>query len=76
MFYEPKDGHGLPDGRINIARLLPIGRMGYQDYTRVAGETLFTMDPRVKPKGAGVSGVGAKGISLWRLLEPRRRSRA
>ncbi len=33
-----------PDGQIDIARLHPIGRMGYQDYTEVTGDTVFTMD--------------------------------
>lgn len=31
-------------GRIDIAKLCPVGRMGYQDYTRVDGETLFTLN--------------------------------
>ncbi|NKB60221.1 MAG: flavin reductase family protein [Alphaproteobacteria bacterium] len=34
----------LPSGQIDIAKLHPIGRMGYQDYTEVTGETVFTMD--------------------------------
>lgn len=32
------------DEQIDIAKLLPIGRMGYQDYSEVTGETVFTMN--------------------------------
>lgn len=34
----------MEDDQIDIAKLLPLGRMGYQDYTRVTGETVFTME--------------------------------
>lgn len=34
----------LPSGQIDIAKLHPIGRMGYQDYTEVTGDTEFTME--------------------------------
>ena len=33
----------LPSGQIDIAKLHPIARMGYQDYSEVTGETVFTM---------------------------------
>jgi|ETN02SMinimDraft_2_1059926.scaffolds.fasta_scaffold626600_1 hypothetical protein len=61
MFYEPKDGHGLSKNPFNslvvarsiswidIAKLHPIGRMGYQDYTQVTGETVFATErPRFR----------------------------
>ncbi len=38
------DGFILPSGQIDIAKLHPIARMGYQDYTEVTGETVFTME--------------------------------
>ena len=38
------DAFILPSGQIDIAKLHPIGRMGYQDYTEVTGETVFTME--------------------------------
>ena len=31
-------------GRIDIGKLHPIARMGYQDYTEVTGDTVFTMN--------------------------------
>ena len=31
------------DGLVDIKKMIPIGRMGYNDYTRVDGNTLFTM---------------------------------
>ena len=31
------------DGLVNIAKIKPIGRMGYNDYTSVSGNTIFTM---------------------------------
>ena len=31
------------DGLVDIEKLIPIGRMGYNDYTRIDGNTLFTM---------------------------------
>ena len=32
------------EGRINIDKLHPIARMGYQDYTEVTAETVFTLE--------------------------------
>jgi len=32
------------EGLIDVARMLPIGRLGYNDYTRVDGESTFTLD--------------------------------
>ena len=32
------------EGRIDIGRLHPVARMGYQDYSQVTAETVFTMD--------------------------------
>ncbi|MDC0986733.1 flavin reductase family protein [Alphaproteobacteria bacterium] len=32
------------DGQIDIAKLLPVGRMGYQDYSKVTDATVFTMN--------------------------------
>jgi flavin reductase (DIM6/NTAB) family NADH-FMN oxidoreductase RutF len=32
------------DGLIDVASMQPIGRLGYNDYTRVDGETMFAMD--------------------------------
>ena len=32
------------EGRIDIGKLHPIARMGYQDYTEVTGDTVFTMN--------------------------------
>jgi len=32
------------EGRIDIAKLHPIARMGYQDYTEVTGDTVFTLE--------------------------------
>ncbi|MDD9889967.1 MAG: flavin reductase family protein [Gammaproteobacteria bacterium] len=32
------------EGLIDVARMLPIGRLGYNDYTRVYGESTFTLD--------------------------------
>ena len=32
------------DGLIDVARMRPIARLGYNDYTRVDGETIFGMD--------------------------------
>lgn len=34
----------MENGRIDIAKLHPVARMGYQDYTEVTGETVFTME--------------------------------
>ena len=34
----------LPNGQIDIAKLHPISRMGYQDYSEVTSETVFTME--------------------------------
>ena len=34
----------MENGQIDIARLHPIARMGYQDYTEVTGDTVFTME--------------------------------
>ena len=34
----------LPNGQIDISKLHPIARMGYQDYSEVTGETVFTME--------------------------------
>ena len=31
------------DGLVDIAKINPIGRMGYNDYTSVSGNTMFTM---------------------------------
>lgn len=31
-------------GLVDVAKMLPIGRMGYNDYTRVDANSLFTMD--------------------------------
>ena len=31
------------DGLVDIEKIIPIGRMGYNDYTRIDGNTLFTM---------------------------------
>ena len=38
------DNFILPNGQVDIAKLCPIGRMGYQDYSKVTGETVFTME--------------------------------
>ena len=35
------------DGLVDIEKMIPIGRMGYNDYTRIDGNTLFTM---IRPK--------------------------
>ena len=32
------------DGFLDIARMMPIGRLGYDDYTRVDSESMFTMN--------------------------------
>ena len=32
------------EGRIDIGRLHPIARMGYQDYTEVTADTVFTLE--------------------------------
>ena len=32
------------DGLIDVAKLHPIARLGYQDYTEVTGDTCFTMN--------------------------------
>ena len=34
----------MDNGQIDISKLHPIARMGYQDYTEVTGETVFTME--------------------------------
>ena len=31
------------DGLVDVAKMRPVGRMGYNDYTRIGGDTLFTM---------------------------------
>ena len=31
------------EGLVDIEKMIPIGRMGYNDYTRIDGNTLFTM---------------------------------
>lgn len=39
----------MDNGQIDISKLHPIARMGYQDYTEVTGETVFTMErPELK----------------------------
>ncbi len=35
------------DGLVDIEKMIPIGRMGYNDYTCIDGNTLFTM---IRPK--------------------------
>lgn len=32
------------EGRIDVGKLHPVARMGYQDYTEVTAETVFTME--------------------------------
>ena len=32
------------EGLVDVAKLLVIGRLGYNDYTRVDKDSLFTMD--------------------------------
>ena len=32
------------EGRIDIGKLHPVARMGYQDYTEVTAETVFTLE--------------------------------
>ena len=32
------------EGVIDVARLIPIGRLGYNDYTRVSDESMFTLE--------------------------------
>lgn len=34
----------MPSGLIDVAKLHPISRLGYQDYAQVTGDTCFTMD--------------------------------
>ena len=31
------------DGLIDVARMRPVGRLGYNDYTEVSGDSCFTM---------------------------------
>ena len=31
------------NGLIDVARMRPVGRLGYNDYTEVSGDTCFTM---------------------------------
>ena len=38
-----RDEYLTEDGLVNIAKINPIGRMGYNDYTSVNGSTIFTM---------------------------------
>ena len=38
-----RDEYLTEDGLVNIAKINPIGRMGYNDYTSVSGNTIFTM---------------------------------
>ena len=38
-----RDEYLTEDGQVNIAKINPIGRMGYNDYTSVGGNTIFTM---------------------------------
>ena len=38
-----RDEYLTEDGLVNIAKINPIGRMGYNDYTSVSGSTIFTM---------------------------------
>ena len=34
----------MPNGQIDIGKLHPIARMGYQDYSEVTAQTVFTME--------------------------------
>ena len=49
------------DGKIDIARLRPLARMGYQDYTSV--ESVFEITPQGPMAEAMIAGMGgeAKG---------------
>lgn len=38
-----RDEYLTEDGLVDIANINPIGRMGYNDYTSVSGNTIFTM---------------------------------
>ena len=38
-----RDEYLTEDGLVNIEKINPIGRMGYNDYTNVSGNTIFTM---------------------------------
>ena len=38
-----RDEYLTDDGLVNIEKINPIGRMGYNDYTSVSGSTIFTM---------------------------------
>lgn len=39
-----KDEYISADGLVDVARMMPIGRLGYNDYTRVDADSAFTLD--------------------------------
>ena len=39
-----KDEYITEDGLVDVARMMPIGRLGYNDYTRVDDNSDFTLD--------------------------------
>ena len=39
-----KDEYINADGLVDVARMMPIGRLGYNDYTRVDASSTFTLD--------------------------------
>ncbi|MCB1509921.1 MAG: flavin reductase family protein [Hyphomicrobiaceae bacterium] len=38
------DAYITADGQIDVARLVPLARLGYQDYASVTGDKIFTME--------------------------------
>ena len=54
----------MPDGKIDIARLRPLARMGYQDYASV-GE-IFEITPQGENAANLIAGMGgeAKGKQI------------
>lgn len=38
-----KDEFITDDGLVDVAKMMPIGRLGYNDYTRVDSQTIFTL---------------------------------
>ena len=38
-----KDDFITDDGLVDVAKMMPIGRLGYNDYTRVDSQTIFTL---------------------------------
>ncbi|MFP8965154.1 flavin reductase family protein [Pokkaliibacter sp. CJK22405] len=61
------DERVLTDGKVDIAKLKPLTRLGYMDYAVV--DTVFSMDrPKATPDGLTYISYRSPGITAWNLI--------